>query len=159
MKLCPECGANVEGLIHHCDCCGASLIPKKESIWRWVVYETGTDFHMYFNSIMEKIQTVEDDVLKKYFTEIFVCGYCHPDFLVAYLNLKENVRHSTGKKSADIDLLINYNQFVSARKEEKGVIVEDAILRGLETLESRLQKKKIYGVDILKKVRLALGRE
>ena len=29
MKWCPKCGADVEGLLYYCDCCGAFLEEKK----------------------------------------------------------------------------------------------------------------------------------
>ena len=31
MKWCPECGADVEGLLYRCDCCGASLEEQKNA--------------------------------------------------------------------------------------------------------------------------------
>mgnify|MGYP007111756373 CR=1 FL=1 len=39
MKWCPECGADVEGLLYRCDCCGASLEERKKRFFTCGVYE------------------------------------------------------------------------------------------------------------------------
>ena len=41
--LCPKCGANVEGLIKWCDCCGAELHPKN-TLFSRMTYCTGAFF-------------------------------------------------------------------------------------------------------------------
>ena len=141
MKICLSCGANIEGLIHHCDCCGAEINPQKK-FWLWSSFECAYDFHTYVNTIMQSLQSMENIEGCADIEEISLGFYCYPDFMLKSLNIKKSVRYSSLKKNVQISMFVNYFDFVNADRVKKKQIVIHAILEALEMVEKRLLKSK-----------------
>ena len=150
MKLCPNCGANVEGLIHHCDCCLTLLNPPEKKLWYANTFEVAFDFHTYVHSVVNKMETIKDIVYWEYFEAIYLDMYCYPTGMVQYLKLKHFVRCSLLQKRVDMRILVDYDAFVQSDKDAKRRMVETAILDSHEVLEKRLEKAKIQGGGIEK---------
>ena len=60
MKFCPNCGANVEGLIHHCDCCGALLSTTSSFfVWHTFVTEASGDLYVFVKEIFQQFNGMD----------------------------------------------------------------------------------------------------
>ena len=154
MKYCPNCQANVEGLIHHCDCCGALLNEQQQkSFWAWQSFEMAYDFHTYVNLSMKKIESIEKLEYKPYFEEIYIGFFCYPAPILEYLKIKKNVRCSLVKKNVNITVVVNYNEFVNSNQEKKQKLVENSILEAIEKMELRLLKLKVKKICFSQKIR------
>ena len=77
--LCPKCGANVEGLIEWCDCCGAKLHPKN-TLFSRMVYCTGAffDIDIYLNQIFDKLNNICPDSYADVLQRIEFDFWCFP---------------------------------------------------------------------------------
>lgn len=115
-KLCPQCGANVEGLLHRCDCCGASLQHKLESI---LFFSTESKSPASI-LIMQILNPVGAAFTEKYHAEKFsenlekiaIIPVCIPESMIQDGWLKERRYVSLKKRYADIRLHIPYDAFV-----------------------------------------------
>ena len=115
-KLCPKCGANVEGLIERCDCCGASLQPNLKSFLFFSTESKGS----VATQIIRILNPVETYFTQKYrgrkFSEnlddIAIIPVCIPEDMIQDGCLKERRYVSLKKRYADIRLHISYDAFI-----------------------------------------------
>ena len=114
--LCPRCGANVEGLIERCDCCGASRQPDLKSFLFFSTESKGSAA----TQIMRILNPVENFFNQKYrgkkFSEnlddIAIIPVCIPEDMIQDGCLKERRYVSLKKRYADIRLHIPYDAFI-----------------------------------------------
>ena len=160
MKYCPKCHANVEGLIHHCVCCGALLNPKP-SLFFCGVYEFPACYK-FGDYSFQMLDEIEPSDLKKYSSflkEIRVYMICVSDYMIITQNEKERVRYSPKKLEASMTLIVKYNDYVYADKTTKAKLVAEAIIRGLTMLNERLAKYYKLNIDtLLKDAKDILGK-
>jgi len=160
MKWCPECGADVEGLLYCCDCCGASLEEKKKRFFTCGVYELPQCFG--FSSLAyEMLNALQPENPEKYETfleEVGIRMICYPESILADGNLKNRLRYSQKKKYAGLTITVNFNEFVYADREEKASLVATALLQGIHLLQTRLSKSKLSIDDIVAQAELLLDK-
>ena len=148
MKLCPKCKSNVEGLIHHCDCCGAVLDAKTRLI-TCGVYDLPAclDFGELSFKMIDEIEP--KDISRYDIKEILFKIVCWPKSLLESLNVKEGVYFSPQKKKSRVSVLVDYEIFIHSNKKSKELLVATAIHRGIYLLSNKLNKQKINIDDIL----------
>ena len=151
MKWCPECGADVEGLLYRCDCCGASLKEKKKRFFTCAVYELPQCFG--FSSLTyEMIAALQPESPEKYgdfLEEVGIRMICYPESLLVDGNIKNRLQYSQKKKYAGLTITVNFNDFVYADNAEKANLVATALLHGIHLLQTRLHKSKISIDDMV----------
>lgn len=151
MKWCPECGADVEGLLYRCDCCGASLEEEKKRFFTCGVYELPQCFG--FSSLTyEMINALQPENPKKYeafLEEVGIRMICYPESILADGKIKNRLQYSQKKKYAGLTITVNFNEFVYADREEKANMVATALLQGIYLLQTRLRKSKLSIDDIV----------
>lgn len=154
MKYCPNCQAEVEGLLYRCDCCGASLTPKKKRFFTCGIYELPQCF--FFSSLTrEMIDNLQPADCKKYeafLNEVGIRMVCYPESILTDGNIKERLYYSQKKKYASLTITVNYNGFVCADKDEKAFLVAQALHRGIHSLQIRLLKSNLSIEDIVAQV-------
>lgn len=151
MELCPKCGANVEGLVHHCDICGASLCT--ESPPPFVVsfcYEfiSCSYFHVLINSMVHEIQPTDTSQYEGFLKQIEIISYCFPESLLEEGKIKNRVMYSNTKKVGRITIVVDYKEFVLADVSGKARLVAEALCRGISLLQDRMHKYKFDISDI-----------
>ncbi len=151
MKLCPKCQANVEGLVDHCDCCGASLNPRK-SLFLCACYDLPEclGFASLSYHFLESIEPSEADRYSSFLEKVFVEMFCYPDSMIQRVNIRNRVYFSKKRKFARVSIVVPYDEFVYAGKKNKQTIVYHALYRGIQMLEKRLQKDKCDISELLK---------
>ena len=151
MKWCPECGADVEGLLYRCDCCGASLEEEKKRFFTCAIYELPQCFG-FASLIYEMIDALQPDNPEKYETfleEVGIRMICYPESLLVDGNIKNRLQYSQNKKYAGLTITVNFNDFVYADNAEKANLVATALLHGIHLLQTRLHKSKLSIDDMV----------
>jgi len=160
MKWCPKCGADVEGLLYRCDCCGASLKEKKKRFFTCAVYELPQCFG--FSSLTyEMIAALQPESPEKYgdfLEEVGIRMICYPESILSNGNIKNLLRYSQKKKHAGLTITVNFNDFVYADREEKASLVATALLNGIHLLQARLYKSKLSIDDIVVQAETLLSK-
>ena len=160
MKWCPKCGADVEGLLYCCDCCGASLEEKKKRFFTCGVYELPQCFG--FSSLTyEMIAALQPESPEKYgdfLEEVGIRMICYPESILSNGNIKNLLRYSQKKKHAGLTITVNFNDFVYADREEKASLVATALLNGIHLLQARLYKSKLSIDDIVVQAETLLSK-
>lgn len=144
MKLCPKCQANVEGLIDHCDCCGASLDTRVRLLSCGIhdVPECLGLPSLAFQMI-EEIEPSDPAQYAEFLEKVVFRLICYPESMLVDGKLCNCVNYSAAKRYASVTVIINYNDFVFADREEKAALVAESIRRGVSLLQKRLQKNKL----------------
>lgn len=141
MEFCPHCGANTEGLIHHCDCCGQLLHPVDHLFW-WHTAETCADFGTTINIIVEELEQLDASPYEKYIKSIELNYFCLTEEMFHGKPLRNRVYYSSIRKNAILTFDVEHSQFAGKEKQEKLRIVAIAIQNGLHTLQERLLKRR-----------------
>lgn len=143
MKYCPSCGADVEGLVHYCDCCGATLTPQNNLFHR-ICYSVQECFGLskYSDEILEKIEAVNSLQFSDFLDRIDFELVCYPDSLLEAGNVKEKVFFSDKRKLARITVVVDYHDYIFADNKGKEALVARSMHRGIKMLERRLKKYK-----------------
>ena len=143
VKFCPNCGADVEGLIHHCDCCGELLYSKKVLFSR-MTYCTGAffDIDVYLNAIFDRLNEIDsvnyEDVLER----IEFDFWCFP------IEKRPGVRFYPARKRAIVTIEVDDDAYIYGTKEEKRALLTDEISANLKELRRRFQKRGICADDL-----------
>ena len=152
MKNCPKCGADVEGLIHHCDCCGALLNPKK-LFFRAFIYELPQCLGLS-SLVFGMAEAMNPPFLESYKDFLEMVGIeviCYPDTLRTECPSPQKavqVRYYAAKKFASVRCYIDFDDFVYGSREEKADLVAAAFKAGLDMLQCRMKKYK-HNIDEL----------
>ena len=160
MKWCPECGADVEGLLYRCDCCGASLEEQKKRFFTCGVYELPQCFG--FSSLtyemIDILQPEHPENYESFLEEVGIRMICYPESILVDGNIKNLVKYSEKKKYARLTITVNFNEFVYADREEKANLVATALLQGIHMLQARLYKSKLSIDDIVAQAETLLSK-
>ena len=154
MKYCPECQANVEGLLYRCDCCGASLEQKEKSLFKCSIFELpqclGLDSAT--RELIDALQPQNADEYNDFLELIGVSVICYPVWMLKNGKIRNKVYYSQKKKYVGITVIVNFDDFVKASeandKDEKYSLVANALLSGIYSMQKRLQKSKL-NVDVI----------
>ena len=160
MKWCPECGADVEGLLYRCDCCGASLEEQKKRFFTCGVYELPQCFG--FSSLtyemIDILQPKHPENYESFLEEVGIRMICYPESILVDGNIKNLLKYSEKKKYARLTITVNFNEFVYADREEKANLVATALLQGIYMLQARLYKSKLSIDDIVAQAETLLSK-
>ena len=149
--LCPKCGANVEGLIQWCDCCGAELNPKK-TLFSRMTYCTGAffDIDIYLNQIFDKLDQIPPEPYADVLQRIEFDFWCFSN------QKKTGVAYYASRKQAIVTIEVDADGFIYGTKEEKLALLTGEVKAKMDLLRQRLLKKKIYIDDLFQKIDEAL---
>ena len=138
-KLCPNCRANVEGLVHRCDCCGAPL-DKKPSFFIWHTYMTqeSGDLQALTKKIFDEKAVPENLDHLDYAQKIIFDIYCYPQDMLG--DVTNKVIYYRTKKECRIRIVLDYEKYVTSNSFEKTEMITDGIIAGIELFESRFKK-------------------
>lgn len=150
-KLCPKCGANIEGLIQWCDCCGAELNPKKTLFFR-KIYSTGAffDIGQYTSKIFDKLDHIPPEPYADVLRRIEFDFWCYPT------TRKTGASYYASRKQAIITIEVDADKYLYGTKEEKLALLTREVKEKMDMLHQRLIKKKIYIDDLFLQVDEAL---
>lgn len=142
LKTCPNCGANVEGLIHHCDCCSELLYPEKRFL-TWLIWEFPCGFtHVFEQGLIPKLKKFKGDQYSSFLDHIFFDLYCYPKFVIEGQKIRSGVRYYALKKDATVKVVIEATEFANSDVDKKSELIAKSMYEGLQILNSRLHKHK-----------------
>ena len=147
MKICPKCGADVEGLIYRCDLCYALLDPRI-TLFRSVDYTLPAcvGFSSLSESMLEALEPDDPDQYSGFLKKIEFDLYCWPESLIRSEKVRNRVWYSARQKFARVYAVVDINDYVYGNQDEKTSLVAEALLHGILSLHARLQKDK-HGID------------
>lgn len=160
MKYCPKCHANVEGLIYHCDCCGASLEPIKKRFFICGIYELPQclGFSSLTQEMIDALQPTNPEKYEVFLEQVELSVICYPEWMLIDGNIKDRLQYSSTKKRASLTITVNYNKFVYADRDEKASLVATALLQGVHLLQKRLLKSKLSIEEIIEQAEVTLNK-
>lgn len=149
--LCPKCGANVEGLIEWCDCCGAELHPKK-TLFSRMIYSTGAffDIGQYTAQIFDKLDNIPPEPYADVLQRIEFDFWCFP------IKKKTGVSYYASRKQAIVTIEVVPDEYIYGTKEEKLALLTREVKEKMNMLHHRLLKKKIHIDDLFSRIDEAL---
>ena len=150
-KLCPKCGANIEGLIEWCDCCGAQLNPKR-TLFSHMIYCTGAffDIGQYTNAIFDKLDNIAPEPYEDVLQRIEFDFWCFP------IKKKTGVSYYASRKRAIVTIEIDADECLYGTKEDNLALLTHEVKEKMEMLHQRLAKKKIHIDDLFSQIDEAL---
>jgi hypothetical protein len=154
MKKCQNCGANIEGLLYQCDCCGASLSNTAPVFVQYLHTVAGTgDLADYLKKTLDALNS--SDVCTLFFPLETIAFeiHCFPENMVCEFHIKNKNYISIRQKRAILTRLVCYETFVCATQKEKMSIIAGIIKEGLIFLCNKLNmnnvEKSIAEIDHL----------
>ena len=141
LKECPNCGADVEGLIHHCDCCGELLYPT-QTLFSYMVYEAGPffDIQLYLNMIFDKLAEVPVEPYQEDIRKIEFDFWCYP------IKKKTGITYYPARRQVLITIRLDNSDYIFCSKRERMKLLVDEMQGKIDLLENRLRERKIdYG--------------
>lgn len=151
MKYCPNCQADVEGLLYYCDCCGGLLDPPPKRFFKCGIYELPQclGFSALVYEMEDAIQPETPDKYKEFLEWVGISMVCYPKWMLEDGNIKNKLYYSAKKKYAGLTIVVDFEGFMKASPEEKSKIVARALLEGIKLLEVRLLKRGFSIVDTI----------
>lgn len=140
MKKCPECGANVEGLLYRCDCCGANLSDRAPFLIQHVRSAESGDFSDYVNRIVDSL---EQSVRREEFAPLSCVVlelYCFPQSMILKFNMHKKHYVSLQREKAILTDVVCADDFALMTREQKEATVAKVIDDDLLWLRRRLHK-------------------
>lgn len=149
--LCPKCGANVEGLIEWCDCCGAALNPKK-TLFSRMVYCTGAffDIDIYLDQIFDRLDNISPEPYGDVLQRIEFDFWCFP------IKKRTGVTYYASRKQAIVTVEVDSNEYIYGTKEEKLALLTREVKEKMDMLRQRLRMKNIRMDDLFLQIDEAL---
>lgn len=149
---CPNCGANVEGLVHHCDCCGELLYSTK-SLFSYMVYEAGPffDIQLYLNAIFDKLGEVPVEQHQEYLSIIEFDFWCYP------IKKKTGVAYYPSRKQVIVTIRLDNSDYLFCSKREKMIQLVDEMQCKMDLLQVRLKERKIDCTELFEQIRRILS--
>lgn len=160
MKYCPKCRADVEGLLYHCDLCGAPLQAPKERFFKCGIYEVPQclGFSSLCYEIFDAIQPDQPEKYSSFLDEVLVAMVCFPEAMLQDMNIKDRLIYYSRKKYVNMTITVDIDDFVCANMDEKASIVAKAILEGIYLLRDRMRQYKHDIDDIVTQAEVALAK-
>jgi hypothetical protein len=147
MKLCPHCGANVEGFIHHCVCCGGLLNPPKKFV-RAACFQICPHWGDFIKLMLEEINAIDVSKYEKFLKNIDVACYCYPNAMYDMYNVKPRLRYYKFDKRTSGTIAVDYVEFVYtdetkteySDKKHRMRMVAEALKEHFHLVEARMNK-------------------
>lgn len=141
MDICPNCGANVEGLVYHCDCCGAPLKTVAEMfVYHAMTVAAAGDVTNYLKPIVHRLNKSGLESTFAPIHPIILEVFCYPQHMLQELHIRKKVYLSRKKNKAILTEVIPYDAFTEASQHQKEALVRDAVSHGLSCLLKRIGK-------------------
>ena len=141
MKNCPSCGANVEGLTHHCDCCGALLSTTTSFfVWHTFVTEASGDLYVFMKEIFQKIEGIDYSQYSDILQMIEVNAFCYPESIISEQGIKNRLYFSTARKKVSLTVVLNYDEYICSNKSEKKEILSLELKAGFMRIRKRINQ-------------------
>lgn len=127
MMNCLNCGANVDGLISWCDCCGAALTePEYVCLFEHDYMDSG-DITDYLTAIVARLNQTALKQVCPVVSRIELVTYCYPASLVRELRLKNGSRFSKKDGCVRVTVVFDYEAYIRKSRSEKENYVDGAI--------------------------------
>lgn len=143
LKYCKYCNANIEGLINHCDCCGAPISANTELFVPHTFTTVGCGaIPIYIKEIFEQLNrlgelyAVNDILTFSFYIFCFPTSYYHT-------NKKTSARFYSEKSKMEINVVIDYDEYISVPVQMRAVLVRKELLQGFLIAKERCRQKKI----------------
>lgn len=147
MRLCPNCGANIDGLVGWCDCCGMALLPNEYIVLFEHDYIEAGDIGKYLNDSVANLNKLGLERFSSSFSRIEFITYCYPIQLVRELNLTSSIRLSRKDRKATVTVVFNYEVYIKLSTAEKATYVNHTVNAAIIDL---FQKKQPEFVSEIK---------
>lgn len=140
MDICPNCGANTDGLISYCDCCGCKLnVMQAVFVARIHEYVGTSDVGTVIMDSVKKLNGIITNEMLLDIDKIIIQSYCYPSHLIAEMCLRNQTRIYKKKREAVITILFPYEeQDASSQlemiKNEAGVYLQNRLIELYERL-------------------------
>ena len=139
MKNCPGCGANVEGLTHHCDCCGALLSTTTSFfIWHTFVTEASGDLYVFMKEIFQKFDGIDYSQHSDILQMIEINVFCYPKSIIIEQGIKNRLYFSTARKKLRLTVVLNYDAYICRSKDEKKEMLRSELKAGFMRIRNRI---------------------
>lgn len=152
LKECPNCGANVEGLIHHCDCCGELLYPT-QTLFSYMVYEAGPyfDIQLYLNRIFDQLAEIPVEPYQEAIRKIEFDFWCYP------IKKKTEVTYYPSRKKAIVTIQLDNSEYIFCSKQDKMMLLADEMKNKIDLLEARVRARKIECAKLFEQMKEILS--
>lgn len=127
MRLCPNCGANIDGLVGWCDCCGMALLQNEYIVLFEHDYIEAGDIGKYLNDAVANLNKLGLERFSPSFSRIELITYCYPVQLVRELNLTSRFRLSRKARRATVTVVFNYEVYTKLSPAEKATYVNHTV--------------------------------
>ena len=154
LKVCPNCGADVEGLIHHCDCCGELLYPKN-NLFSYMVYEAGPffDIQVYLNKIFDALAAISPDRYDSVIRRIEFDFWCYP------IKKKTGATYYSSSRRVIVTIRVEEDSYLYGSKKQKLMLLADEMQRNMDALQIQLQKRRLdVDEDLFLQIRTILSQ-
>lgn len=146
MKFCPNCGANVEGLVAWCDCCGAPFENNDYMTAHSFYFQEFGDIGRLIDGVVEGLNQKNLPAAIPSISSIELVTYCYPSALVQELNLRNRSRLTKKTKKATITIVFDSELYAEMTASEKSAYVEQTILSALSDFLKKIKTANLTGV-------------
>lgn len=142
MKYCPKCKANVEGLIDHCDCCGAPL-DGQTSFFIWHEFEVAAsgDVSNYLRVLFESANSCNLEMIVPYLHAIVFDVFCYPEHMLKEYGIRERMFFFNAKQQLNIKIVLPFESYVLENRTGKQQIVYNSVCANLRKAAKKYEKR------------------
>lgn len=146
MQLCPNCGANIGGLVAWCDCCGLPFTAPEYITLFEHDYAGSGDIGKYLTDTVADLNSLGLEQISPYFTGIELVTYCYPIQLVQELKLTNRIRLSKKNGRATLTIVFHYERYTNLSASEKVAYVKDTLNSAIISLFQKKQPEYVSEV-------------
>ena len=139
MQLCPNCQADITGLLYRCDCCGQP-IRQKPSLFIWQTFEVSEcgDLTQFVREVFESLNKINTEQIPCSLQKVRFDIFCYPEEMVTSLKLIPSIRYSKKHQAITTRILIDYNTYINSDKTAKRKLIIQAFLRNMDTMRHKM---------------------
>ncbi len=153
MKNCPSCGADVEGLTHHCDCCGALLNAATPFfVWHTFVTEASGDLYLLMKELFQRFDGIDFSQYSNILQVIEVNVFCYPTSIIAEQGIKNRLYFSTNRRKAVLTVVLNFDEYISGGRGEKKELFSLELKAGFTRIREKASKLSLGFCKLLDEV-------
>lgn len=153
MQCCPKCHANVEGLTHHCDCCGALLNPHSSFFtWHTFMVEASGDLYFFTNKVFNRLDQIDTSQYWDVLQAIEVNLFCYPEQIVLDEGIKSGAHFSVKKKKMTLKVVMDYKAYICMNGSQKEHMVIEALQSGFQYLEKKAERSRLNAAGLIAEI-------
>lgn len=139
MNICPNCGANIEGLTHHCDCCGTPLATETSFFtWHTFVTEASGDLYVFMRDLFQKLDEIDFSYCTNILQNLEINVFCYPESIIMEQKIRNRLYLLTTRKKARLTLVLNYDKYINSSRSEKKELLALELKLGLKRVEEKV---------------------